>query len=135
MKKCLIVTSEPFFWDEYFNILAENYFEFNICLSAEKAAETLANESFDLAIVSNFLEGKLPSEGEFIQPKINEEHDFYSVGETYVVPMIEKYKIPFVLLCTARPPTGKKYSHCLYAGDMLGFTLFDLKKILKEKVS
>lgn len=131
MKKCLIVCSEPFFWDEYLNILTENGFKFEICLSAEKTAEALKRESFDFAMVSNCLEGMLPSKGEFAQPKIGDKHDFYSVGETYVVPMLEKYKIPFVLLCTARQPSGKKYLHCLYAGDVFNFDLFHLNKILK----
>jgi len=130
MKKCLIVCSEPFYWDEHIAVIKEAGFECTICLSGDEAYKSLQKNNFDFAMVSNTLDGLLPAEGEFSQRGIH--HDFHSVGTKYIAPMMEKFKVPFVLLGTARRPSKNGFPHCLWADHVSSLSLAETKEIIKK---
>jgi len=132
MKKCLIVCSEPFFWEEHIAVIQAAGFECIVCHSGEEAYESLQKNNFDFAMVSNTLFGVLPAEGEFSQRGTDSSHDFHAVGTKYIAPMMEKFKIPFVLLGTARRPSKNGFPHCLWADHVSELSLAGTEEILRN---
>jgi len=124
-RKCLMVTSEPYFWDEYKEMLEDNGVVVKIAISIAEVPKLLAKENYNFAVVNNTMFGQVPNVGKY---------DFWTAGSLFTSKYLEKRKIPYIIISTVDDgPSWAKLPNCLWRGFSIDILPSEMEAILKEK--
>ena len=93
MKKIIIAMSEPFFWEEWINILQENGLEVKVVKNLEELDKSAEKDKFDFAIVHSTMYGRIPKRYAEKYADVNE----YIRGIMFGPPILEEKNIPYLL--------------------------------------